>query len=141
MLDGVGLQAASLARTREAGPTPDDWYTWLAAVAVGIGRGALEEACAYANERHQFGKPLVAFQAIQFKLAEMATAVDAARLMVIHAAAGEVAPHLALRLAADAALFATDEAVQIHGGYGYVREYVVERYYRDARFFSLWVGA
>lgn len=139
-IDGLGMWAA---RVQLDGPGARDghaWLCWNAAIAVGVARGALEEATAYAQAREQFGKPIAAYQAIQFKIAEMATAVDGARLLTLSAAAGEADGGAALRFAADAAVLATDEAVQIHGGYGYVREYPVERYYRDARWFPIWAG-
>ena len=119
----------------------------LAALAVGIARGALEHACTYATERHQFGGPIKRFQAIQWKIADSATLVDAARMLVTRAAdladrgrpvAREAA--MARTAAVAAALAATDHAVQIHGGYGYVADFPVERLYRDARACSLTDG-
>jgi len=114
-----------------------------AAVACGLARGALEVAAAYAQEREQFGRPIARFQAIQWKLADMGTELDAARLLTRRAAwardAGRPAAETA-GAAARARLFAASmatracsEALQIHGGYGYTREYPVERSLRDAR--------
>ncbi len=134
----LGVRACAVGRIDVSGAPPACWPTWVAAVAVGVARGALEDAAAYAQERQQFGKPIAAYQAIQFKLAEMATAVDAARLLVLHAAGDDGDSDAAMRFAVDAALHVTDEAVQIHGGYGYVREFPVERYYRDARCLLMW---
>jgi alkylation response protein AidB-like acyl-CoA dehydrogenase len=111
-----------------------------AAIAVGVGRAALDAALAYAAERTQFGKPLSAFQAMQWMIADSATELDAARLLVRRAAhlldegddaAGEAA--MARLFAVRAAEAATDRALQMHGGYGYTTEYPVERLWRDAR--------
>ena len=119
----------------------------IAAQAVGIAQGAFEEALAYAEERHQFGQPLAAFQAIQFYLADMATEIDAARLLAWKAAwAKDLGRRYTLE-AAQAKLFAsemaqrvTNKALQIHGGYGYTKEYNVERYFRDARITEIYEG-
>lgn len=112
----------------------------LGAVACGVARGALTVAAAYAQERQQFGQPIASFQAIQWKLADMATALDGAWLLVQRAAwlrdAGRPYAEAAARArlcATAAALHGTSEALQIHGGYGYTREYPVERALRDAR--------
>jgi alkylation response protein AidB-like acyl-CoA dehydrogenase len=107
-----------------------------AAVAVGLGQAAFEAALRYAQQRTTFGVPLCQHQAVQLKLADMATATAAARLLTYHAAAGDPrdpAPGAMARLAAArAAADATLEAMRIHGGYGYVSEFPVERFYRDA---------
>ena len=115
--------------------------------ALGIGRACLEEAVAYAKVRQQFGKPLAEQSVIQHKLADMATELDAARLLGFRAAwlkdngkpfTKEAA--MAKVFATEAACRAADEAVQIHGGYGYCREYAVERYYRDVRVTRIYEG-
>jgi alkylation response protein AidB-like acyl-CoA dehydrogenase len=112
----------------------------LGAVAVGLARGALEESRAYAKDRRAFGRPIADFQAIQFMLADMATELAAARLLVHRAAALCDAGAPCAREAAmgklyagGAALRATSKAVQIHGGYGYTTDFPVERHYRDAK--------
>ncbi len=119
----------------------------IAALALGIGRAAYEAALKYARERQTFGKPLIEHQAIQFKLAEMATQLEAARWLIYRAAwlkdqgqpfTKEAA--MAKLVATEAAEFVTREAIQIHGGYGYSREYEVERMYRDARLMSIGEG-
>jgi alkylation response protein AidB-like acyl-CoA dehydrogenase len=112
----------------------------IAAMALGIGEGALEAAIAYAKERRQFGKQLADFQAIQWMLADARTELDAARLLVWRAAALADAGRPFAREASMAKLFASeaasrvcDNALQIHGGYGYLNEFPVERYVRDVR--------
>ncbi len=119
----------------------------IAAQALGIAAGAYELALKYAKERKAFGKTLVEHQAIQFKLAEMATKIDAARLMVHQAAWLKDQKQDFVKAAAMAKLFAsqiaqevTTEAVQIHGGYGYVKEYHVERLMRDAKITQIYEG-
>lgn len=115
--------------------------------AVGIGRRALDESVAWAKERQAFGKALGEFQATQWKLADMATELDAAELLVLRAAALKEQGAKFTREASMAKLFASEaanravaQAVQIHGGYGYVREYAVERCYRDARVTTIYEG-
>ena len=115
--------------------------------AIGIAQAALNEAIKYSKERQQFGKPISSFQAIQFKLADMATKIEAARLMSYRAAQLKDEKKSCHREAAMAKLFASqmanyvcNEAVQIHGGYGYIKEYPVERYFRDARITELYEG-
>jgi alkylation response protein AidB-like acyl-CoA dehydrogenase len=112
----------------------------IAAWCLGIGRGALEESLGYARERQAFGKPIADLQAIQFLLADMATRLDAARVLMYRAAylkdRGQpfrAAAAMAKLAAAEAAMWVTTKAVQIHGGYGYMRDYPVERYMRDAK--------
>ncbi|HXV15971.1 MAG TPA: acyl-CoA dehydrogenase family protein [Gemmatimonadaceae bacterium] len=119
----------------------------IAAQAVGIARAALEAATAYAGERHQFSRPIREFQAIQFKLADMATRIAASRTL-LHAAArakdrGEnvkQASSMAKLFASETAMFATNQAVQIFGGYGYVKDYPVERLFRDAKVTEIYEG-
>ncbi|RME22039.1 MAG: acyl-CoA dehydrogenase [Candidatus Zixiibacteriota bacterium] len=115
--------------------------------AIGIARSALEEAIKYSKERKQFGQPIANFQAIQFKLAEMATRLDAGRLLGYRAAQLKDNGQPCHREASMAKLFCSqmanyvcNEAVQIHGGYGYIKEYAVERYFRDARVTELYEG-
>jgi butyryl-CoA dehydrogenase len=119
----------------------------IAAQALGIAQAALESATAYAKERQQFNKPLARFQTIQNYLAEMATQVDASRLLLYRAAAlkdggkpfsAEAA--MAKLHCSDVARAVTDRAVQIHGGYGYSKEYDVERYFRDAKVTQIYEG-
>ena len=119
----------------------------IAAMAVGLAQGAFEKAVAYAKERVQFGQPIAKFQAIQWMIADMATEIEAARLMVHRAAWLKEQGKRFTKEAAMAKLFATEmserachKAIQIHGGYGYVQEYEVERMYRDQRLCSIGEG-
>jgi hypothetical protein len=113
----------------------------IAACSLGGARACLEAATAHMQQRQQFGQPLADFQALQFKLADMATDLDAARLMVWRAAQAldDDAPDktqfcaMAKRLATDVGFQICDDALQLHGGYGYIREYPIERYFRDLR--------
>ena len=119
----------------------------VAAQALGIAQAAYDEALSYSRERKQFSQPLINFQATQFKIADMAMRIDAARLLTYRAAvlfdAGvsclkEIS--MAKLYASQTANFVANEAVQIHGGYGYVKEYAVERYFRDARVTEIYEG-
>ena len=119
----------------------------IASQALGIASGALELSISYAKERKAFGKPIAQHQAIQFKLADMATKVEAARMLCLKAAwlkdnGGDFARASAMAklYAAEAAMEITTEAVQIHGGYGYVKEYHVERLMRDAKITQIYEG-
>jgi short-chain 2-methylacyl-CoA dehydrogenase len=119
----------------------------VAAMGVGLAQGALDEALAYAKERKAFGKPISKFQAIQGKLADMATEIEAARLLTYKAAYLKDQGRNFTITAAQAklktgrlAVRATEEAVQIHGGYGYIEEYPVCRFYRDAKILTIGEG-
>jgi alkylation response protein AidB-like acyl-CoA dehydrogenase len=119
----------------------------IAAQALGIASGAYELALAYSKERKAFGKPISQHQAIQFKLADMATQIEAARLLVFKAAwlkdEGKDYAHasaMAKLYASEVAMSVTVEAVQVHGGYGYVKEYHVERLMRDAKITQIYEG-
>lgn len=127
--------------------TLDGGRIGIAAQAVGIAQGAFEEALAYSQEREQFGQHLSDFQAIQFYLADMATEIDAGRLLTWKAAWTKDRGKRFTLEAAQAKLFAsemsqrvTNKALQIHGGYGYTKEYNVERYFRDARITEIYEG-
>ncbi|OYR39622.1 acyl-CoA dehydrogenase family protein [Halorubrum sp. Hd13] len=137
--EGKGLSAAF--RTLTGG------RIGIAAQAVGVAQAALDEATSYAAEREQFGEPIAEIQTIRHKLAEMATDVSAARLLVREACrqaeAGEdnrVAASKAKYRASEAAMSVTNEAVQIHGGYGYTTDFDVERLYRDAKITEIYEG-
>lgn len=119
----------------------------IGAMAVGLSQGALEEALRYAKERVQFGRPIAEHQAVQFMLADMALRIEAARLLVLHAAwlkdqgrpfKKEAA--MAKLYASEASSFVTNKAVQIHGGYGYIKDYPVERMLRDAKLTEIGEG-
>jgi alkylation response protein AidB-like acyl-CoA dehydrogenase len=120
----------------------------IAAQAVGMARAAYEAALAYAKQRETFGKPIIEHQAVSFRLADMATQIAVARQMVWHAAALRDAQRPCLKEASMAKLFASEmaervcsDAIQIHGGYGYVSDFPVERIYRDVRACQIYEGA
>lgn len=119
----------------------------VGAQAVGMGQAALDAAIEYVNERESFGKPLIEHQAIAFRLADMTTRLEAARQLVYSAAYLKEHQHACLMQAAQAKLFASEtaeyvarEAIQIHGGYGYLKDFPVERIYRDVRVCSIYEG-
>ncbi len=119
----------------------------IAAQSVGMARAAFEAALTYAKQRESFGKPLFEHQAVQFKLADMATQIEAARQLIWHAASLKDANVACLKEAAMAKLFASEmaervcsDAIQIHGGYGYVDDFPVERIYRDVRVCQIYEG-
>ncbi len=127
--------------------TLDGGRIGIAAQAVGIGRAALEASLKYARERNAFGAPIASYQAIQWKLADMAVEIDAARLLTLRAAAlkDEGRPcaresAVAKLFAAEAAMKTATEAIQVHGGYGYTKEFKVERYFRDAKITEIYEG-
>ena len=119
----------------------------IAAQAVGIAQGAFDKSLDYAKERQQFGEPIANFQAIQWMLADMATQIDAARLLTYRAAYFKdqgmdfvKEASMAKVFAAETAMSVTTKAVQIHGGYGYTKDYPVERYFRDAKITEIYEG-
>jgi hypothetical protein len=119
----------------------------IAALALGIAQGAFESAVRYSKERQQFGKPISDFQAIQFKLADMATQIEAARLLTYRAAAMKDAGRKTTKESSMAKLYASEisvkvseEAIQIHGGYGYTKDYPPEKYWRDSKLCTIGEG-
>jgi alkylation response protein AidB-like acyl-CoA dehydrogenase len=119
----------------------------IASQAVGMARAAFDAALAYSRDRTSFGRPIFEHQAVQFKLADMATQIEVARQMIRHAAALKDAGRPCLKEAAMAKLFATEmaervcsDAIQVHGGYGYVSDFPVERIYRDVRVCKIYEG-
>jgi len=150
--DGARVPADNLLGPRGQGfkqflQTLDGGRIGVAAMGVGLAQGALDEALAYAKERRAFGQPISKFQAIQGKLADMATEIEAARLMTYEAAWLKDQGRSFTLVAAKAklktgrlAVRATEEAVQIHGGYGYIEEYPVCRHYRDAKILTIGEG-
>ena len=119
----------------------------IGAQMIGLARGALESALNYTKERQQFGKPISEFQAVQFQLAEMATELEAARLMVYNAARMKDAGKNFVKEAAMAKLFSsraaeriTSKAIELYGGYGYVKDYPVEKYWRDSKIGAIYEG-
>ena len=153
MLEDVRVPAQNLLGPLHRGfsaamKTLDGGRLGMAAQALGIAQGCLDESIKYARERKQFGRPIAHFQAIRFMIADMATQIEAAR-QLIYATAEQKdtgAPETS-RLCAMSKLYAAEmcnrvayQAVQIHGGYGYIKEYKVERFYRDARITSIYEG-
>ncbi len=127
--------------------TLDGGRIGIAAQAVGIARAALEDSVAYARQRHQFGRAIAEFQAIQWKVADMATRIEAARLLTLRAAwlrdQGKrctAEASMAKLFASETAMFAAHQGVQIFGGYGYIKDYPVERYFRDAKITEIYEG-
>ena len=119
----------------------------IAALSVGIAQGAYEAALKYSKERQQFGKPISEFQAIQFKLADMATRIECSRLLTLQAAALKDAGKKTTResamaklYASETAVYVSEESVQIHGGYGYTKDYPAEKYWRDSKLCTIGEG-
>jgi alkylation response protein AidB-like acyl-CoA dehydrogenase len=119
----------------------------IAALALGIGQGALDASLKYSKERKQFGKAISEFQGIQWKLADMATAIESSRLLTYRAAylktSGKdvtLESSMAKLAASEAAVMVTNEAVQIHGGYGFIKDFPVEKFYRDVKLVTIGEG-
>ena len=119
----------------------------IAALAVGTAEGSYEKALKYSTEREAFGKKINKFQSVGFKLSDMATQIEAAKMLTFHAAWKKDKGYDIVKEAAMAKLFAseaamkiTTESIQIHGGYGYVKDYDVERYFRDAKILEIGEG-
>ncbi len=119
----------------------------IAALSVGVAQGALDASAKYAKERIQFGKPLAEFQAIQWKISEMATKIEAARILTYKAASLKdhgkdinLAAATAKYFASEAAVKCTEEAIQIHGGYGFIKDFPVEKLYRDVKLLTIGEG-
>ena len=152
VFENCRIPAANLLGTEGEGfkvamKTLDGGRIGIAAQALGIAQGALEQAVAYAKERKQFDKPIAAFQGVSFQLADMATQIEASRLLVYNAAyrasAGlsySQASAMAKLMASETAMKVTTQAVQILGGYGYTREFPVERMMRDAKITEIYEG-
>jgi len=131
----------------DAMKTLDGGRISIAALGLGMAQGAYEAALKYSKEREQFGKPISEFQAIAFKLADMATRIDAARLLTLRAAAMKDAglkttleSSMAKLYASEVAMKVADEGVQIHGGYGFIKDYPAEKFYRDVKLCTIGEG-
>ena len=152
LFDGCRIPAGNLLGTEGEGDklflqTLDGGRIGIGAMALGLAQAAFEAASVYARERHQFGRPIGSFQGVAFQVADMATEIDAARLLVYRAAwlKDQGRPYtteaaMAKLFASEVAARVTNAAVQVHGGYGYVREYKVERYLRDAKLTEIGEG-
>ena len=137
--DGVGF--------KQAMKTLDGGRISIGAMGLGMAQGAFEEALRYSKIRHTFGQPLAGHQGIQFKLADMGTQIEAARLLVYRAAGLKdqgrpyaKAASMAKLYSSEVACRVADEAVQILGGYGYIKDYPVEKYYRDVKLCTIGEG-
>ncbi|MFQ5828026.1 MAG: acyl-CoA dehydrogenase [Candidatus Methylomirabilia bacterium] len=137
--EGMGFKVAMTAL--------DGGRLGISAQALGIAAGAYERSAGYAKERKSFGVPIAEHQMVQWMLADMATAIDAARLLTLKAAALKdagkpfsVEASMAKLFASEMAMKVTTDAIQVHGGYGYIREYQVERYFRDAKITQIYEG-
>jgi alkylation response protein AidB-like acyl-CoA dehydrogenase len=152
VLEGVRVPRANLLGERDRGfqetkKVLEGGRIAMAAMSVGLAQGALDQAVRYAKERQAFGQPIGHFQGIRAILADLATEVEAARLLTLRAAYGKDQGHPVMRDASMAKVFASEvavrcatKAVQIHGGYGYTREFPVERFYRDAKLCEIGEG-
>ena len=125
----------------------DEGRIGIACQSVGLAQACLDAAVSYAKERVQFNRPISQFQGIRWMIADMATQIEAARLLALDAAAMKDRGEDFTEAASKAKLYASEmanriayQALQIHGGYGYIKEFPVERYYRDARVFTLYEG-
>lgn len=151
-LDDVRIPAENLLGEEGQGfyiamHTLDGGRVGIASQALGIAEGAFERALAYCQERKQFGKPISSFQAIQFKLADMYSRIEGSKLITYKAACMKDAKQnysmesaLCKMMASEAATYVTKEAIQIHGGYGFICDYEVERMYRDAKITEIYEG-
>ena len=152
VLEGVRVPKANLLGERNRGfqdtkKVLEGGRIAMAAMAVGLAQGALDQAVRYAKERHAFGRPIGRFQGIQGILADLATEVEAARLLTLRAAYGKdrgrpvmLEASMAKVFASEVAVRCASKAVQVHGGYGYTREFPVERFYRDAKLCEIGEG-
>jgi hypothetical protein len=152
MFDEVKVPKANLIGNEGEGFTQalvvlDSGRIGIAALSVGLAQGALDAAVKYSKERQAFGKTISDFQGIQFKLADMATEVQGARLLTYRAAMAKQNGENINLIAAQAKLFASEvavraanEAVQIHGGYGFIKDFPVEKFYRDAKLLTIGEG-
>jgi hypothetical protein len=152
VLEGVRVPKANLLGERNRGfqdtkKVLEGGRIAMAAMAVGLGQGALDQAVRYAKERHAFGRPIGRFQGIQGILADLATEIEAARLLTLRAAYGKdrgrpvmLEASMAKVFASEVAVRCASKAVQVHGGYGYTREFPVERFYRDAKLCEIGEG-
>jgi len=152
VFDGCRVPAGNLLGERGRGYAEllealDDGRVATAALSVGLARGCLEESVKYANDREAFGRPIGAFEALQFKMADMRVAVELGRLAYLHAAwlrdhgrPYKTEASIAKLYASEAAVTCAREAVQVHGGYGYIEELPVARFYRDAKVLEIGEG-